>query len=87
MLHVCSYHTSILGNGHLLLQGFTGTRSLLTDASDATPISSPLMPALPSSTGNTETQKAICKTSRVQAALKGIKQVKLSTFQLTLVAV
>ncbi|KAI3447371.1 hypothetical protein Pfo_004036 [Paulownia fortunei] len=53
---------------------FTSSRSLLADSSEATPISSPLMPALPSSTGNTETQKAISKPSKVQAVLKGIKQ-------------
>ncbi|KAK4432639.1 50S ribosomal protein L22 [Sesamum alatum] len=53
---------------------FTSSRSLLADSSEATPVSSPLIPALPSSTGNTETQKAISKPSKVQAILKGIKQ-------------
>ncbi|XP_057805247.1 uncharacterized protein LOC131020456 isoform X2 [Salvia miltiorrhiza] len=53
---------------------FTSSRSLL--AAEGTPTSSPLLPALPSSTGagNTETQKAISKPSKVQAVLKGIKQ-------------
>ncbi|KAG8374007.1 hypothetical protein BUALT_Bualt11G0086100 [Buddleja alternifolia] len=61
---------------HLYLQKleFTSSRSLLADSSEATPISSPLIPALPSSTGSTETQKAIAKPSNVQAILKGIKQ-------------
>ncbi|KAL0333564.1 UNVERIFIED_CONTAM: 50S ribosomal protein L22, chloroplastic [Sesamum angustifolium] len=54
---------------------FTSSRSLLAESSEATPVSSPLIPALPSSTGNTETQKAISKPSKVQAVLKGIKQV------------
>ncbi|EYU26843.1 hypothetical protein MIMGU_mgv1a023190mg [Erythranthe guttata] len=53
---------------------FTNSRSLLAESSEATPISSPLIPYIPSSTGNTETQKAITKPSTVQAILKGIKQ-------------
>ncbi|XP_020549511.1 uncharacterized protein LOC110011993 [Sesamum indicum] len=53
---------------------FTSSRSLFAESSEATPVSSPLIPALPSSTGNTETQKAISKPSKVQAILKGIKQ-------------
>ncbi|KAL3825666.1 hypothetical protein ACJIZ3_021695 [Penstemon smallii] len=52
----------------------TSTRRLLSESSDATPVSSPLIPALPASTGNTEAQKAISKPSKVQAILKGIKQ-------------
>ncbi|KAH6819006.1 hypothetical protein C2S51_002609 [Perilla frutescens var. frutescens] len=51
---------------------FTSSRNFL--AAEGTPISSPLIPALPSSTGNSETQEAICKSSKVQAVLKGIKQ-------------
>ncbi|KAL2481760.1 Ribosomal protein L22p/L17e family protein [Abeliophyllum distichum] len=54
--------------------GFSSSRRLLVEASDATPISSPLIPALPSSTGNTGTQKVISKPSKVQAVLKNIKQ-------------
>lgn len=71
-----SYFPTISRPLHQYLQklGFTSTRSLLTDTSDAIPISSPLIPALPASTGNTETQKTIRKASRVQAVLKGIKQ-------------
>lgn len=57
---------------HMQTLEFTSSRSLL--AAEGTPISSPLIPALPSSTGNTETQKTICKSSNVQAVLKGIKQ-------------
>ncbi|KAK6126521.1 hypothetical protein DH2020_039755 [Rehmannia glutinosa] len=53
---------------------FTSSRILLADSSEATPISSPLIPALPSSTGTTETPKAISKPEKVQAILKGIKQ-------------
>ncbi|KAL3625980.1 hypothetical protein CASFOL_029529 [Castilleja foliolosa] len=55
---------------------FTSSRSLFADSSEATPISSPLIPALPSSTtgSTTETQKAISKPANVQAILKGIKQ-------------
>ncbi|KAL1541454.1 50S ribosomal protein L22, chloroplastic-like [Salvia divinorum] len=54
--------------------GFSSSKSLL--AAEGTPISSPLIPALPSSTGtgNTETQRAISKQEKVQAVLKGIKQ-------------
>lgn len=51
---------------------FTSSRSLLS--AEGTPISSPLVPALPSSTENTETRRAISKPSKVQAVLKGIKQ-------------
>lgn len=71
-----SYFPTISRPLHQYIQklGFTSTRSLLTDTSDAIPISSPLIPALPASTGNTETQKTIRKASRVQAVLKGIKQ-------------
>lgn len=54
--------------------GFTSSRRLLVESSDATPVSSPLIPVLPSSTGNTETQKVISKPSKVQAVLKKIKQ-------------
>ncbi|KAK6152236.1 hypothetical protein DH2020_014871 [Rehmannia glutinosa] len=53
---------------------FTSSRILLADSSEVTPISSPLIPALPSSTGTTETPKAISKPEKVQAILKGIKQ-------------
>ncbi|CAA0822560.1 Ribosomal protein L22p/L17e family protein [Striga hermonthica] len=54
---------------------FTSTRNLLADSSDATtPVSSPLIPALPSGAGSTETQKTITKPEKVQAILKNIKQ-------------
>lgn len=52
--------------------GLSSSRTLL--AEDATPVSSPLTPMLPSSTGSTEAEKAISKPSKVQAILKGIKQ-------------
>ncbi|KAG6401636.1 hypothetical protein SASPL_138500 [Salvia splendens] len=63
--------------------GFSSSRSLL--AAEGTPTSSPLIPALPSSTGtgNTETQRAISKAEKVQAVLKGIK---MSPKKLNLVA-
>lgn len=54
--------------------GLSSTRTLLADASDATPISSPLTPLLTSNTGNKEAEKATSKPSTVQAILKGIKQ-------------
>ncbi|KAK4721163.1 hypothetical protein R3W88_011396 [Solanum pinnatisectum] len=52
--------------------GLSSSRTLLAD--DTKPISSPLTPMLPSSTGSTEAEKAISKPSKVQAILKGIKQ-------------
>ncbi|XP_051114396.1 50S ribosomal protein L22, chloroplastic-like [Andrographis paniculata] len=61
---------------YLYLQklGFTSSRRLLADSAEATPVSSPLIPALPSSAGGAETQKAIIKPKTVQAVLKKIKQ-------------
>ncbi|EPS74357.1 hypothetical protein M569_00399, partial [Genlisea aurea] len=54
---------------------FTSSRSLLAELSE-TPVSSPLIPALPSTTiQGAEPQKAaIAKRSKVQAVLKRIKQ-------------
>ncbi|KAK4754494.1 hypothetical protein SAY87_002598 [Trapa incisa] len=50
------------------------SRKLLADSSESTPVSSPLTPALITSSGTTEGQKAVSKLSKVQAVLKGIKQ-------------
>lgn len=55
-------------------QGFTSSRTLLADSSDAAPISSPLTPALALNSGTTENVKAVSKPAKVQAILKGIKQ-------------
>lgn len=54
--------------------GFSSTRKLLADSSDATPIPSPLTPVLAISSGQTEAQKAASKPAKVQAILKNIKQ-------------
>ncbi|KAK3009851.1 hypothetical protein RJ639_012836 [Escallonia herrerae] len=54
--------------------GFTSSRKLLADSSDATPIPSPLTPVLALGSGQTEAQKAASKPAKVQAVLKGIKQ-------------
>lgn len=54
--------------------GFTSSRKLLADSSDAAPISSPLTPVLALGSGKAEAQKAVSKPSTVQAVLKGIKQ-------------
>ena len=59
----------------LTWQGFTSTRKLLADSSNETPISSPLTPALALSGGKAEPEKPVSKPSKVQAVLKGIKQV------------
>nr|XP_009757959.1 PREDICTED: uncharacterized protein LOC104210702 [Nicotiana sylvestris] len=59
---------------HKGVEGLSSTRTLLADASDATPISSPLTPLLTSNTGNKEAEKATSKPSTFQAILKGIKQ-------------
>ncbi|KAG8648745.1 hypothetical protein MANES_08G035900v8 [Manihot esculenta] len=56
--------------------GISSSRKLLADSFEETPIRSPLTPALtPLSGGTTKEQKAVSKTSKVQAVLKGIKQV------------
>ncbi|KAI4294959.1 hypothetical protein MLD38_040755 [Melastoma candidum] len=54
--------------------GISSSRILLADSAEATPISSPLTPALPLPSGSAEEQKVIAKRSKVQAVLKGIKQ-------------
>lgn len=61
---------------HQYLQqlGFTSSRKLLADSSDATPVSSPFTPALALESGKSENEKEVCKRSKVQAILKGIKQ-------------
>ncbi|KAK2979278.1 hypothetical protein RJ640_029213, partial [Escallonia rubra] len=58
----------------MLRQGFTSSRKLLADSSDATPIPSPLTPVLALGSGQSEAQKAASKPAKVQAVLKGIKQ-------------
>ena len=63
-------------------QGISTTRTLLADTpSDATPISSPLIPisagTAGKSEGQTENQTVKPKPATVQAILKGIKQVML----------
>ncbi|RVW38445.1 hypothetical protein CK203_029739 [Vitis vinifera] len=54
--------------------GISSSRQLLAD-SDVTPVASPLTPALALNGGKTEDQKVVSKPSKVQAVLKGIKQV------------
>lgn len=53
---------------------FSSSRRLLTDASDAAPIPSPLTPVLAIESGKTEDQTKVSKPSKVQAVLKDIKQ-------------
>jgi len=53
---------------------FSGSRMLLANLSDETPISSPLTPMLALNSGKPEEQKVLSKPSTVQAVLKGIKQ-------------
>ncbi|KAH6772585.1 Ribosomal protein L22p/L17e family protein [Perilla frutescens var. frutescens] len=65
---------SVLSIKRRLLSYLELTSSKNFLAAEGTPISSPLILALPSSTGSSETQEAICKSSKVQAVLKGIKQ-------------
>ncbi|CAA3022176.1 54S ribosomal L22, mitochondrial-like [Olea europaea subsp. europaea] len=71
-----SLSTTLSSQPHHYIQnwGFTSSRRLLVESSEAAPVSSPLILVLPSSTGNTETQKVISKPSKVQAVLKKIKQ-------------
>lgn len=60
----------------LFWQGFTSSRTLLADSSDATPVSSPFAAAaLAIESGKSENEKQVRKRSKVQAVLKGIKQV------------
>lgn len=59
---------------YLQQSGICSSRKLLADSSDTAPISSPLTPMLPLSSGTSESQKVVSKPSKVQAVLKGIKQ-------------
>lgn len=60
----------------MMCQGFTNSRKLLADSSDATPVSSPLTPRLALTSGKAEGQEVVSsKPSKVQAVLKNIKQV------------
>ncbi|KAH7512269.1 hypothetical protein FEM48_Zijuj12G0072600 [Ziziphus jujuba var. spinosa] len=56
--------------------GVSTSRKLLADASEETPVRSPLTPVLALNSGKDEDQKqkALSKPSKVQAVLKGIKQ-------------
>lgn len=55
--------------------GISSSRKLLAaDSSEIVPVSSPLTPAFASTSGKTESQKAVTKPEKVQAILKGIKQ-------------
>ncbi|KAH0685593.1 hypothetical protein KY284_016146 [Solanum tuberosum] len=73
----CGIHFHLASKGHctnIYNIWLSSSRTLLAD--DATPVSSPLTPLLTSSTSSTEAEKAITKPSKVQAVLKGIKQVE-----------
>lgn len=53
----------------------SSSRTLLADStSDATPISSPLIPAIGPPSGKAESQAVVSKPDKVQAVLKGVKQ-------------
>ncbi|KAJ1389209.1 hypothetical protein SESBI_38483 [Sesbania bispinosa] len=58
-------------------QGISSTTQLLANSSEETPVSSPLAPVLllGSSKGEEQNQKAVTKAEKVQAVLKGIRQV------------
>ena len=58
-------------------QGISSTTPLLANSSKETPVLSPLVPvsSLGSSKGEDQKQKAVTKPEKVQAILKGIKQV------------
>lgn len=62
----------------MFAQGVSSSRKLLADASEETPVRSPLTPVLALNSGKDEDQKqkALSKPSKVQAVLKGIKQVQ-----------
>ena len=57
-----------------LFQRISTTRQLLADSS-AEPIASPITPLLGTGTGKAESQAVVSKPDKVQAVLKGIKQV------------
>ncbi|XP_047330671.1 50S ribosomal protein L22, chloroplastic-like isoform X2 [Impatiens glandulifera] len=63
--------------------GISSSRKLLADASDATPISSPLTPLLTSGSGKDEEKKVVEKREKVEAILK---KIKMSPKKLNLVA-
>ncbi|CAI9097558.1 OLC1v1034020C1 [Oldenlandia corymbosa var. corymbosa] len=54
--------------------GFTTSRMLLSESSNETPVSSPLLTPLALESGKVEPEKAVSKPETVQAILKGIKQ-------------
>ncbi|KAJ4841097.1 hypothetical protein Tsubulata_027382 [Turnera subulata] len=59
---------------YLQQSGISSSRKLLADASEESPVPSPLTLAPLSSSGKPEEQKALSKPAKVQAVLKGIKQ-------------
>ena len=66
----------------LMLQGISSSRNLLAGSSEEAAIPSPLTPvlAINSGKGEDQNQKAAAQPSKVQAVLKGIKQVWDATF-------
>ncbi|KAF7149398.1 hypothetical protein RHSIM_Rhsim03G0061600 [Rhododendron simsii] len=60
-----------------LKEQFSASRTLLASSSDEIPISSPLTPVLALGSGKPEEEKVLSKPSKVQAVLKGIKQLEL----------
>ncbi|XP_031384210.1 uncharacterized protein LOC116198039 isoform X2 [Punica granatum] len=60
---------------HQQLNWISTSRKLLASSSDGAPVSSPLTPSLITSGRATEAQKSVSKPAKVQAVLKGIKQV------------
>jgi large subunit ribosomal protein L22 len=61
----------------LLIQGISSSRKLLAESPEEAAVPSPLTPVLALNSGKSEdqNQKAVSKPSKVQAVLKGIKQV------------
>ena len=76
---MCVYilFTIIINLNLLLIQGISSSRKLLAESSEEKAIPSPLTPVLAINSGKSEdqNQKVVSKPSKVQAILKGIKQV------------
>ena len=74
--------TIIINLNLLLIQGISSSRKLLAESSEEKAIPSPLTPVLAINSGKSEdqNQKVVSKPSKVQAILKGIKQVWDTTF-------
>ncbi|KAK8466848.1 hypothetical protein PHAVU_008G172100, partial [Phaseolus vulgaris] len=64
--------------------GISSTTPLLANSSEETPVLSPLVPvsSLGSSKGEDQKQKVVTKPEKVQAILKGIKQILLYSFSI-----